>query len=395
MARLGKIFDEVINRKGTNSLKWDMLEQRYGRDDLLPMWVADMDFRAPQAVLDALHKKIDHGIFGYPAHSDEVDLAVQGWLKKRYGWQIEKDMIIYQLGVVPSISYIIQAFTEPGDEVIIQTPVYYPFYDVITKNNRKIVHNPLAFDGNHYEMDLTRLEESITEKTKMLLLCHPHNPVGRVWTREELERLAALCEKYNLLVISDEIHADLLFRGKQHIPFASLNEDTKMRTFTCLAPTKTFNLAGIQASYIVVENEQLHRQLSRHLADSFAGSGNVFSEVATTAAYTYGEEWLEQLMDYVEDNYTFVKDYVEKYMPVLRVMNSEGTYLLWLDCSKLPLTAPERKRWLIEEAKVAFNHGAIFGEEGKNFERMNLACPRTTLIEGLERLRKAYEKSGF
>lgn len=388
-------FDEVINRKGTNSLKWDMLIERYGRDDLLPLWVADMDFRAPEPVLRALREKVDHGIFGYPAPSKEVDLAVQGWLKRRYDWEIDPSAIVYQQGVVPSISFIIQAFSEPGDEVIIQTPVYYPFFDVVAKNDRHLLRNPLSFDGDRYEMDFDHLESIITEKTKILLLCHPHNPVGRVWKRDELERLAEICQKHDLIVISDEIHADLLFKGQKHIPFASLNDDTKMRTFTCLAPTKTFNLAGIQASYVVIENEQYRRKFVKYVQSTFTSTGNVFSSVATQAAYTYGEPWLEELMDYVETNYHFVKEYVKEHMPVLRVMDCEGTYLLWLDCSKLPLTAPERKRWLIEEAKVALNHGPIFGEEGKNFERMNLACPRETLREGLERIRKAYEKSNF
>lgn len=388
-------FDEVINRKGTNSLKWDMLKQRFGRDDLLPFWVADMDFRAPEPVLQALREKIDHGIFGYPAQSKDVDLAVQRWLKRRYDWSIDTDAIVYQAGVVPSISFIIQAFTDPGDEIVIQTPVYYPFYDVIAKNNRRILRNPLSFDGQRYEMDLDHLEAIITEKTKMLLLCHPHNPVGRVWKRNELESLAAICEKYDLLVISDEIHADLLFKGQKHIPFASLHDDAKMRTFTCLSPTKTFNLAGIQGSYVVIENETLRRKFIKYITDTFVPTGNAFSAIAIQAAYTHGEQWLEALMEYIEENYHFVKDYVEAHMPLLRVIDSEGTYLIWLDCSKLPFTPSERRQWLIDEAKLALNHGAIFGEEGKDFERLNLACPRETLREGMERLRYAYEKSQF
>ncbi|NEU30023.1 pyridoxal phosphate-dependent aminotransferase [bacterium LRH843] len=392
---LSNVFDQVINRKKTNSLKWDMLKERYGKEDLVPMWVADMDFRAPQAVLDALQEKVEHGIFGYPAHDEEVDVAVQSWLKRRFNWSIEKNSILYTAGIVPTISYIIQAFTEPGDEIVIQTPVYYPFYDVVRKNNRELIRNPLSFDGDRYEMDLNHLEEVITEKTKMIILCHPHNPVGRVWKRDELEALAAICNKHNLLIVSDEIHADLLFKDQQHIPFASLNEDTASRTFTCLAPSKTFNLAGIQTSYVVVENKELHQKLANHLADSFVSMTNIFTGIATKAAYTHGEKWLNDLMDYVQENYEYVKNYVQTHMPVLRVMDSEGTYLLWLDCSKLPLTAAERKKWLVEEAKVAFNHGAIFGEEGKNFERINLACPRKTLHEGLERIREAYEKSGF
>ncbi|MBP3949846.1 MalY/PatB family protein [Bacillus suaedae] len=388
---MSKQFDKVINRLGTDSMKWDMAKQRFGGENLLPMWVADMDFRAPQEVLDALHEKVEHGIFGYPAHSESVDAAVQSWLKRRYDWTINKNSIIYTAGIVPTISFIIQAFTAPGDQVIVQTPVYYPFYDVVNKNNRELLANPLAFDGDHYEMDLAQLEASITDKTKMIVLCHPHNPVGRVWKREELEALAAICKKYDLLVVSDEIHADLLFKGQKHIPFASLNEDAAGRTFSCLAPSKTFNLAGIMTSYVVVENKELRLKLSNHLSNSFANMTNSFAEVATEAAYNHGEQWLEELMEYVEDNYNFVVDYVKEHLPTLRVMNSEGTYLLWLDCSKLSLSPTERKKWLVEEAGVALNPGSIFGVEGKDFERINLACPRATLKEGLDRIKAAYD----
>ncbi|MFC0562066.1 MalY/PatB family protein [Halalkalibacter alkalisediminis] len=388
-------FNEVIERRGTDSLKWDMTKQRFGGENLLPMWVADMDFRAPQEVLDALHEKVEHGIFGYPAHSETVDQAVQSWLKRRYDWTIDTNTLIYTAGIVPTISYIIQAFTEPGDQVIIQTPVYYPFYDVVNKNNRELIRNPLAFDGDHYDMDLEHLESVITEKTKMIVLCHPHNPVGRVWKREELEALAQICKKHDLFVVSDEIHADLLFNGEKHIPFASVSNEAAERTFTCLAPSKTFNLAGIQTSYVVVENEELRTKLRNHLANSFANMTNSFAEVATEAAYNHGEEWLDELMVYVEANFQYVRRYVEEHMPKLRVMDSEGTYLLWLECSKLPLTPAERKKWLIEEAQVALNPGSIFGEEGKSFERINLACPRATLQEGLERIKRAYDKRGF
>ncbi|MCL7747894.1 MalY/PatB family protein [Halalkalibacter alkaliphilus] len=392
---MSKQFDEIVERRGTNSMKWDMTKQRFGKEDLLPMWVADMDFRAPKEVLDALHATVEHGIFGYPAHSKTVDQAVQGWLKRRYSWSVEADSLIYTSGIVPTISYIIQAFTEPGEGVIIQTPVYYPFYDVVKKNNRELIKNPLSFDGDHYDIDFNQLESVITDNTKMLVLCHPHNPVGRVWKRDELEKLAAICEKHNLLVVSDEIHADLLFKGQKHIPFASISKDASERTFTCLAPSKTFNLAGIQTSYVVVENEELRRKLANHLANSFANSVNSFAEVATEAAYTHGEKWLEQLMDYVQDNYDFVRKYISLNMPKLRVMDSEGTYLLWLECSNLPLSALERKKWLVEEANVALNHGPIFGDEGKDFERINLACPRETLKQGLDQMKEAYDKRGF
>ncbi len=244
-------------------------------------------------------------------------------------------------------------------------------------------------------MDLEQLESAITEKTKMLLLCHPHNPGGRVWTKDELSALATICKKHNLLVVSDEIHADILFGGRQHIPMASLDEELAQQMFTCLAPSKTFNLAGIQTSYVVIENERYRSKLQKHIADTFIGMSNSFSEIACEAAYRHGEEWLEELIAYVYENYKTTADFIQAHMPKIKVIEPEGTYLLWLDFSGLDLSPDERKDWLIHEAKVGFNHGAMFGEEGKDFERMNLACPKTTLMEGLHRLKAAYEKRGF
>ncbi|MDQ0208215.1 MalY/PatB family protein [Alkalicoccobacillus murimartini] len=389
-------FDEVIDRKGTNSLKWDGVETRYGASDLLPLWVADMDFKAPQPVLDALTKRVQQGVFGYITPSSSVNESIVNWASRRYDWEIHSNSIVHTVGIVPTISNLVKAFINPGDEVIIQTPVYYPFYDVIKQNDRTILRNPLLQDENgQFKMDLTQLEESISEKTKMLVFCHPHNPGGRVWTIQELEDLAAICKKYDLLVVSDEIHADLLFDGYKHVPFASINEDMADRTFTCLAPTKTFNLAGIIASYIVVENKKLRLDLRRYLESTFMNSPNAFAGIATEVAYNEGEEWLQELMQYVQHNYQFTVDFIQTHMPKVKVVKPQGTYLLWLDFSEIPLTADERKQWLVEEAKVALNHGAMFGDEGENFERLNLACPRETLQKGLDQIKHAYDNHQF
>ncbi|WP_281176593.1 MalY/PatB family protein [Shouchella shacheensis] len=390
-----KRFDEVIERRGTNSMKWDATKERFGEEDLLPLWVADMDFRAPEPVIEALKEKVEHGIYGYPSHATGVDEAIVDWAWDRYSWEVSEKAIVHTTGVVPALSNIIKAFTEPGDEVIIQTPVYYPFYDVIQKSNRTVIKNPLHFTGEQYEMDLEQLEEAITEDTKMLILCHPHNPGGRVWSKEELAALAAVCEKHQLYVISDEIHADLLYDGYSHTSFASVNEQMAKRTFTTLAPTKTFNLAGIQAAYIIVENPELRLKLRRDLAGTFMNGPNMFSEVATEAAYRHGGEWLKQLMSYIQTNYEVTRDFLEDHMPKIKVVKPQGTYLLWLNCEELGLSANERKEWLIKEAKVALNHGPIFGEEAEHFERLNLASPRKTLMEGLNRIKAAYEKRGF
>ncbi|WP_100373846.1 MalY/PatB family protein [Bacillus sp. FJAT-45037] len=391
---MSKHLEFVVDRKNTDSMKWDMTETRFGVKDAIPLWVADMDIKAPNAVIEALKDKATHGVFGYPSPSLGTDEAICAWLAKRYKWEINREALIYTSGIVPTISHMIQAFTEPGDEVIIQTPVYYPFYDVIEKNDRVIVKNPLTRTDDQYEMDFIQLETSISEKTKVLLLSHPHNPVGRVWKQEELERVAEICKKYDLLVISDEIHADLLFDGQTHIPIASINEDMAKRTLTCLAPSKTFNLAGIQASYAVILDPKKRLKCKTFIQSTFS-SINVFSQVATEAAYRHGEEWLNELMGYIQENYQFVKEYLEGHMPKIKVVKPEGTYLLWLDCEQLKMEASARNEWFLREAKVAFNHGPIFGTEGEHFERMNIACSRDTLARALDQMKEAYDKKGF
>ncbi|MED3648033.1 pyridoxal phosphate-dependent aminotransferase [Halalkalibacterium halodurans] len=389
------VFDQVIERKQTASAKWDAVDQLFQGEDLLPMWVADMDFRAPQPVIDALKERVEHGVFGYPVHSPSVDAAVKHWVKRHYDWEIRESDIVYTSGVVPTISYIIEAFTAVGDEIVIQTPVYYPFYQLVNNNERTLVKNPLRFDGETYTMDLEHLSSVISEKAKMLILCNPHNPVGRVWRKEELEKIAELCVKHDLLLVSDEIHADLVFEGKKHIPIASLSAEVASRTFTCLAPSKTFNLAGLQTSYCVIRNDKYRARLQKYLKKRFMGMSNSFAELVTEVAYNQGDEWLLALRKYVWDNYLYVKDTLETSMPRLSVLEPEGTYLLWIDCSRLGLTASERKKWLVDEAKVAMNHGEIFGVEGQSFERMNIACPRVTVEEAMRRLKRAYDALTF
>lgn len=384
----------IEDRRGTDSMKWDMTEARFGAKDVIPLWVADMDIKAPRPVIDALKDKVEHGIFGYPAPSVKADEAICTWLLNRYSWEVNPESFIYTSGIVPTISHMIQAFTEPGDEVIIQTPVYYPFYDVIEKNGRIILKNSLKRVEDQYEMDYDHLESLITEKTKVLLLSHPHNPVGRVWKQEELEKVAQICKKHDLLVISDEIHADLLFDGQKHIPIASINEDMAMRTLTCLAPSKTFNLAGIQASYAVVIDPNKRLKLKQFIQSTFS-SINIFSQAATEAAYRHGEEWLSELMDYIQQNYEFVEQYFKEHMPKIKPIKPEGTYLLWIDFEELGMPEKERNEWLLHEAKVAFNHGPIFGPEGEHFERMNLACSKDTLAKALKQMKQAYDKKGF
>lgn len=385
-------FDKIVNRVGTESMKWDGVDKLYGGEGLLPFWVADMDFKAPEAVLEALKKRVDHGIFGYPHKPASLDDAIINWLSRRYSFPVDQNEIVYTSGVVPAIYQIIQAFTKPKDKVIIQPPVYYPFFKVVTNGDRQLVENPLVYDGQHYKMDLDHLESIIDDQTKMIILCSPHNPVGRVWSKEELTRLAELCIKYNLLIIADEIHADLIFSGHTHTSIATLSEEMANRTFTCLAPSKTFNLAGIQASYVVIKNQSYKRKLEQQLGNEFLNMTNNFSSVAMEAAYRYGESWLEELLQYLENNVATVKQNIQEFMPKIKVVEPEGTYLLWLDCTDLQLSSMERKKWLRDSGKLALSHGIVFGKEGEAFERVNIACPKQTLVEGLERLKKAYDE---
>lgn len=385
-------FDKVWDRKNSGSMKWDAVDELFAGENLHPMWVADMDFQAPPAVLKALKEKVEHGIFGYPKRPDTVHEAIQQWMEKRFKWNVKKEHIQLTSGVVPTISQLILAFTEPEDKIIIQTPVYYPFYKLVTNNNRKLVENPLRFDGEKYQIDFSHLEACIDENTKMILLCSPHNPVGRVWTEEELFKLAKICEKHELLIIADEIHSDIVFSGHKHTPFASISPYTANRTITCMAPSKTFNLAGLQGSFLITENEELRKQIEEQLSSQFLQSTNVFAQVAMEAAYREGEEWLEELLSYLENNIQTTKDFLRNNIPQIEFIEPEGTYLIWLNFEKLQMTSAERKKWLISEAQLALSPGIVFGSAGYNFERLNIGCPTEHLITGLERLIKALPK---
>lgn len=382
-------FEQVIDRNQSNSMKWDFYPDRYGADDLWPMWVADMDFQAPKPVLQAMQEVVEHGIFGYHRRPKSLFDATTAWLEKRFDWNVENDQIVFTPGVVPSISHIIQTFTEKEDGVIIQPPVYYPFYALIHNNERTLVRNPLKETGQGFTIDLEDLEEKM-KQAKMLLLCSPHNPIGRVWTEDELSAVAELAEKYNVLVVSDEIHADIVLEG-QHIPFAKAAAGKEVETISCLAPSKTFNLASLQLSYVVFENKEAKKKYESHLQREFVGIDNPFATVAAEAAYRYGEEWLEQMLHYVRSNVHRVKDYIESNMPEMKVIEPEGTYLVWIDMRELNMGDKELEKWLRHEAKLALSDGPIFGKEGAGFVRMNVACPRETLEEGLRRLQTAYD----
>jgi cystathionine beta-lyase len=382
-------FDQTINRYQTASLKWDEADRLFGSSGILPMWVADMDFRVPRPVIEAIKRRAEHGIFGYTTRPASYYDAVIGWMKRRHNWEIRKEWICHSPGVVPALSMMVQAFTQPGEKILIQPPVYYPFATVVTNNGRELVYNRLIEDGGTYRMDFMDLERKLSDGVKMLILCSPHNPVGRVWSKEELEQLGRLCLEYGVLVVSDEIHADLVYSGHRHIPFAVLSEELAQNSVICTAPSKTFNLAGLQTSNIIIPNETLRKTFTRIIDRNVLGLTNTFGVVATESAYREGDEWLDECLAYLEDNLAFLIRFVDSRIPTIKVIKPEGTYLVWLDCRSLGLEGKELKHLLRKKAKVALDDGSIFGPGGEGFVRINIACSRSVLEEGLHRIEQA------
>ena len=386
-------FDEVIDRKNTDSMKWSAsyLEQHFGSADCVPLWVADMDFRTAQPVIDAVTERAGHGIYGYALPCDEFYEAVIKWQKRRNGWEVKKEWIVFSPGVVPALWHIVRTFCSPGEKVILQSPVYYPFYKVIEDNGCQVINNRLINNGGRYEMNFDELEKQAADgSVKMMILCSPHNPVGRVWTKEELRRVSEICFANDVLLVSDEIHSDLVFRPNVHTPAASLSEELMMNTITCMAPSKTFNLAGVQVSDVIVPD----RRLRRKLAGSLKSAGvmpNVFGLAAQTAAYNEGEEWLEQLLEYLAGNLDVMENFITSELPEVKSRRPEGTYLAWLDFSGYGFTTEELQNRMKNKAGVALDDGYIFGDGGEPCQRINFACPRSVLIKAMERLRKGVE----
>ncbi|MGE8207539.1 MalY/PatB family protein [Heyndrickxia sp. NPDC080065] len=383
------LFDQVIERKGTSSVKWDYMKFVYGEDELLPMWVADMDFRPPEAVIQALQERLNHGIFGYTVIPDSTGEAIQNWLKSRHGWNIDRSWLLYNHGVVPSLGLAILAFTDPGDNILLQSPVYTPFFTMTENNNRNVINCPLQLVNNRFEIDFIQLEEALQNNIKLFFLCNPHNPGGRVWKREELIKIAELCKKYNVLIISDEIHGDLVGAPQKHIPIASLDESYRDFVVTCIAPTKTFNLAGIQASSLIVPNPDLREKLVKIQEQQGFHTLNAFGIVGMEAAYRYGEEWLDTLLPYIKDNIQLVKETINQEVPAIKVMEPEGGYLIWLDCRDTGYSDVELKNRLLKIGRLALEPGTKYGLGGEGFLRMNVGCPRETIQEGVIRLIKA------
>lgn len=353
------------------------------------MWVADMDFPAPPPVVDAIVERARHGIYGYADCNEEYAEATVAWMARRFGWQIEKDWLVYVPGIVPALNWMVQTFTDPGDQVVIQSPVYFPFFKAVRNNGREVANNQLTDSNGRYQMDLTGLEEKLATGAKMLILCSPHNPVGRVWGPEELKHLGELCRQYGTLVIADEIHSDLVYPEFKHTPFPLACPDLLMSTIVCTAPSKTFNLAGLQVSNLVIPNPKIRESFRSAMTKIGISHPNVFAITALQTAYRSGEEWLEQLMIYLAANRDFLLHFITENMPEIRVTKPEGTYLAWLDFRSLGLESARLREFLLKEAKVALNDGFTFGPGGEGFARMNIACPRSFLDEGLTRIARA------
>ncbi|MGD6842711.1 MalY/PatB family protein [Bacillus infantis] len=383
-------FHKSISRYETASVKWELTKDVFGSSDVLPMWVADMDFEPPEEVQNAISKRASHEVFGYTFVPPSASEAVQQWQKDQSGWEIGRSWVLYSPGVVPSISLAVQAFTSPGDKIMLQSPVYTPFFEMIEKNGRMVVNSPLALVEQRYEIDFERFEEELKKGIKLFLLCNPHNPGGRVWKKEELLKIGELCKKYGCLILSDEIHSDLVFSPHKHIPIASLSKEFRDITITCIAPSKTFNIAGLQSSAVIIPNEQLRDKFKAIQAQQGFFTLNIFGITALEAAYRHGHDWLDQLLTYLQENYEIARSFIERELPPVKVMDLEATYLMWLDCRELSLPDKDLNSLLIEKGRLALEPGTKYGPGGEGFVRMNIACPRDTLEEGLKRLKLAF-----
>ena len=383
-------FDEIIPREGTNCIKHDARDWMFGTNDVLPLWVADTDFRTPDFIVIAIQERAKHEVFGYTFKSETYFDSIISWMQRRHNWKIKKEWISFSPGVVAGLTLAIETFSKPVEGVIIQPPVYFPFFDCVKGTKRKVVENPLKIENGRYTFDFEDLKSKIDSNTKLLLLCNPQNPGGMVWTNDELKELAAICLENNILIVSDEIHSDLIFKGHQHIPIATLSDEIAASSIICMAPSKTFNVAGLTTSLVIIPDKKKHARYERTLNVGHLGMGNIFGSIALEAAYQHGDEWLGQLLDYLWENYLFLEKFFKTHLPKVSVMKPEATYLIWLDFSQYGMNDKELFKFVTNEAKVGLNNGDRFGTGGEGWLRMNIGCPKSVLAEALERLKKAF-----
>lgn len=382
-------FDEPTGREGTNCIKYDRREEIFGNKDIIPMWVADMDFNSPDFVTSALSDQLKNNIYGYSFRPPEYYSSITDWIKYRHNWSVLREWIIFTPGIVPALNFCTLAFTRPGDKIIVQPPVYFPFFSAVECHGRTLVNNQLKEEEGRWVMDFESLVNTIDDKTRMIILSNPHNPVGRVWTHEELIQLADICLKNNILILSDEIHCDLVLPGFRHTPVASLSEEIAENTITCMAPSKTFNLAGLATSTVIISNPQLRKSFNRIVESLHVGNGNIFGTAASVAAYTHGHEWLTALLDYIDNNVAFVEDYCMKMIPEIIPVQPEATYMIWLDCRKLGMKGKELQSFFVNRAGIGMNEGSTFGAGGEGFMRMNLGTTHKTVNKAMEQIEKA------
>lgn len=386
-------FNQMIDRRHTQSSKWDNVGKRIGNPEALPMWVADMDFPCPAPLVEAVKKRAEHAVYGYSFITPDFYDATAEWMERQHGWKIEKDWVTFATGIVPIMNTMIQEYTDEGDEVIIQQPVYHPFGHAIRDNKRVISNNCLIYRNGRYEMDFEDLKRRAeSSRAKLMILCSPHNPVGRVWGEEELRRVGDICAENGVVLVVDEIHSDLIFTGNRHISLAALDTRYAMNSVTCIAPSKTFNCAGIRCSGLITPNPEIRRRLESRFQRNRSIQQNIFAIPAYVAAFRECDDYLEQLLPYLEGNVDFLDQYLKKYLPKIHLVKPEGTYLMWLDCSELELTPDELADFFINDCLVAVSRGDGFGEAGGQFVRLNIGCPRKTLERALTQIREQYRK---
>ncbi|MFZ4706229.1 MAG: MalY/PatB family protein [Bacteroidales bacterium] len=384
-------FDEIIPRQGTDCVKYDLREAFFGDPGVLPMWVADMDFRTPDFVVDAVKRRATHEIYGYSIRGAGWHNALISWLDRRHSWTVQKEWIVFSPGVVPALNMAVLAFTQPNDAIIVQPPVYFPFFSAVEKHGRKLVYNPMKLEHGRLNMDFDDLAEKAKQGAKLLLLCNPQNPGGSAWTKDELTTLMQICREHNILILSDEIHSDLVLRGKKHTVLAMVSPDASDLVITAIAPSKTFNLAGMGTSALVIPNEELRNRFSETIENLHLSLGTLFGNVASQAAYTHGDQWLGELLEYLRRNLDMAETYINKHIPKITMIRPEATYMVWLDCRELGLNDDELRDFMIKKARLGLNEGRTFGPGGEGFMRMNIACPIAMLKDALERLKIAID----
>lgn len=382
-------FDELIDRRNTGAVKTDLCKKMFGTDDLIPLWVADMDFRTPDFIIDAINNRCKHPILGYTVPDEEYFNSIIRWIDARHGWKLERSWLGFLPGIVPGLAFAVNALTQTGDQIIIQPPVYPPFIHVPSKNDRELIYNPLKVVDGRFEMDLEDLEYKITDRTRMFILCNPHNPGGRTWDADTLIKVAEICHKHGVLVVSDEIHSDMALPGNVHTPFASVSELAAQNSITYMAPSKTFNMAGLVSSSYIIPNGEIRKKFSDFMNNSELANGNIFAYVAAQAAYENGTEWLTEMIRYIQGNVNYIVEFLEKNVPQIKPMIPQASFLIWLDCAGLEMNSHQLQDFMVKEARLGLNKGTTFGPGGEQHLRLNIGCSREVLKQAMEQLKSA------